>query len=174
MKAVFKLTPEQIDRALEAQDVTRTVLLEAGEDDKLIDCGLYCVTDEPHTNTNQSVRLERGGVLVVEGERCALAGDDGYEVAVCIVGEDAVPTRYETSDPRLKWNETLAEYMKARAPLDARIAYVLAGRHHEWRWFIPEYEACVAYLQTNNPKKAYAQYDAYTISVCRQIVKETT
>lgn len=174
MKAVFKLTPEQIEQAIEAQDVTRATLLAAVEDnyDGLINCGLYCVTDEPHTNTNQAVYLERG-FLVVEGERCALAGDDGYEVAMCIVGEDAVPTRYETSDPRLKWNETLAEYMKARAPLDARVAYVLAGRHHEWRWFIPEYEACVAYLQTN-PKKAYAQYDAYTISVCRQIVKETT
>jgi len=170
MKATFKLTPEQLDAALEAQEINRCAMEEDSEG--ILDCGLYCVADEPHVNPDQRVYL-KGKHLVVEGQRCALAGDDGYEVAMCIVGEDAVPLVYETSDPRLKWNETLAEYMKARAPLDARIAHVLAGRHHEWRWFIPEYEACVAYLQTN-PAKAYAQYDAYTISVCRQILKETT
>jgi hypothetical protein len=170
MKATFKLTPAQIDAALEAQDINKCAMEEDG--DGLIDCGLYCVADEPHTNPNQWVYL-KGRLLIVEGERCALAGDDGYEIAMCIVGDDAVPVKYETSDPRLKWNETLAEYMKARAPLDARIAHVLAGRHHEWRWFIPELEPVMKALKTS-AARANAQYDAYTISACRQIVKETT
>jgi hypothetical protein len=171
MKATFKLTPEQLDAALEAQDINKCAMEEDSEG--ILDCGLYCVADEPHTNPNQWVYLERGGYLVVEGERCALAGDDGYEVAMHIVGEDAVPVKYETSDPRLKWNETLAMYMKARAPLDARIAHVLAGRHHEWRWFIPELEPVVKALKTS-AARANAQFDAYMISVGSKLIKETT
>jgi hypothetical protein len=172
MKAMFKLNPSQLEAAIEALQIN-SLAMEEDDDDGLIDCGLYCVADEPHTNPNQRVYLERGGYLVVEGERCALAGDDGYEVAMCIVGEDAVPFLYETSDPRLKWNETLAEYMKARAPLDARIAYVLDKRHHEWRWFIPELEPVVKALKTS-AARANAQFDAYMISVGSKLIKETS
>jgi len=172
MKAMFKLTPEQLDAALEAQDITECARKEAITDNEsILNCGLYYVYDEPHINPDQRVYIDKRGYLVVEGQRCALMQDGGWDAAEKIVGKDAVPLVYETSDPRLKWNETLAMYMKSRAPLDARIAYVLDKRHQEWRWFIPEYEACVAYLQTN-PAKAYAQYDAYAISVCRQIIKE--
>jgi hypothetical protein len=172
MKATFKLTPAQIDAALEAQDIVFQQMQD-DDDGRLLNCGLYIVEEHQATNPNQRVYLERGGYLVVEGERCALVGDDGYEVAMCIVGEDAVPVKYETSDPRLKWNETLAMYMKARAPLDARIAYVLDKRHHEWRWFIPELEPVVKALKTS-AARANAQFDAYMISVGSKLIKETT
>jgi hypothetical protein len=171
---MFKLTPEQLDAALEAQDITECARKEAITDNEsILNCGLYYVYDEPHTNPDQRVYLDKRGYLVVEGQRCALAGDDGYEVAMHIVGKDAVPLVYETSDPRLKWNETLAMYMKARAPLDARIAYVLAGRHHEWRWFLPELEPVVKALKTS-AARANAQFDAYMISVGSKLIKETT
>lgn len=185
MQAIFRLTPMQTRkaRAIEncvageidkADDVQEKFNADSGTSCRsgVEDCGLYTLETHAATNTEQRVYLERHGYdtyMVVVGHRCALGQDGGIAVAESIVGKDAVPFIYETSDARLRWNETLSSYMKARGTREERVAYILDGRQREWRWFLPEMEACVFTL-TRSPAKAYAQFDSEEIRIARKII----
>ena len=159
MKAFFKLTASQI------QAVKAIPVPEYEEGD--IDCGLYALRDHCALNPEQRVYLD-GTTLAVEGHRCALDQDGGFRLAESIVGKNAVPVRYETSDKRLKWYETLDGYMARRATLHERIMYVFKNKRF-WEDYLPEYRAIVRSLKINE-RLAAAQYSADELRVGRRLI----
>jgi hypothetical protein len=168
MKAFFKLTLAQIE-AIKAIPVPEY------EEGYHIDCGMYVLQDHCAVNPEQRVVIDwddRPGhtTLAVEGHRCALDQDGGFRIAESIVGKDAVPFRYETSDKRLKWNETLGGYMMTRATLHERIMYVL-NNDRVWEYYLPEYVPIVRALKTNE-RLASAQYTAEELRVGRRLIAQ--
>ena len=75
-----------------------------------------------HVNKNQAVRF-LGHTVTVEGERCALWGDHHAEALRMLEQSGIEPTVYETSDRRLKWYETLRDFMYKRAPYEVALKH---------------------------------------------------
>lgn len=65
-------------------------------------------------NPNQRAALV-GTTLTIEGERCALWGDDLAPLMAHLRAIGEQPTAYKTADARLYWHETLASYLETRA-----------------------------------------------------------
>ena len=159
MKAIFKLTNYQIAAAKAATDAAYGGL----------NCGIYCADNHCAVNTNQSVQLVNN-TLVVEGERCALAFDGGYIAAKKILTPGQKPVEYQTSDKRLKWDETLEKYMFSdRATRAEKMDYLEA---HGGRWLasrlFPDLWGAVERV-SHNYRAASAELDADTASACRRI-----
>jgi len=76
-----------------------------------------------HVNPNQHVEI-KGSTVTVEGERCALWGDHHAEALRLLLSSGIKPWVYETSDTRLKWHETLMDYMEGpRASFHEALRY---------------------------------------------------
>lgn len=105
MKVTFKLTARQTE---EAKKVVAAFNDEVTE-----------VKDQ-HFNPNQKFVLD-GFLreLTYSGQRCPLGVDGGLELIDKLLGGRKAATAavvgYETSDKRLKWDETLYDYMSQRA-----------------------------------------------------------
>ena len=170
MKAIFKLTPAQIKKALvmmaEVAECLRYEKEHYSGYPQSFDCGVYWLEDLQYTNPNQSVRLV-GKTLIVEGERCALAYDGGINAAIDILGTaDAVPVSYETSDKRLAWHETLSGYLYTRGSDAERIDY-----HAQRAWSLESRDALALALVLENPRLAYAKLDKAYIAALLQYKK---
>ena len=75
---------------------------------------LGLLTAQPGTSVNedQQMVLDRE-FLHVEGQRCALWGDDLAPIMESLRDSGVEPLSYETSDKRLKWFETLHDWREA-------------------------------------------------------------
>jgi len=158
MKAIFNLTNAQIKKAVAmTAEVAEYLSYEKEhypEYPQSFDCGTYWLDNQPYTNPNQSVRVV-GKTLVIEGERCALAYDGGFNAAIDILGTaSAVPVSYETSDARLKWYETLDGYLSTRGTDAERVDY-----HAERAWFLEPRDKKALTLVLANPRLTYAKLD---------------
>ena len=163
MEAIFKLTTAQIDKAAAmAAEVAEDCRDERGT----LDAGVYWVSTHACTNSNQSVRLV-GKTLIIEGERCALAYDGGFNAAIDILGTaDAVPIFYETSDKRLFWHETLGGYISTRGSDAERVDY-----HAERAWQLEPRDKKALVLVLDNPRLAYAKLEKDYIAALLQYKK---
>ena len=65
-----------------------------------------------YRNAHQSALICRD-YLEIEGERCALWGDELAGLMQAIKDSGIEPCFYETTDERLEWHETLASYKEA-------------------------------------------------------------
>ena len=130
------------------------------------DCGVYWVDNMQYTNPAQSVRVV-GGTLIVEGYRCALAYDGGFNAAINILGTaDAVPVSYETSDNRLAWYETLDGYLCTRRTDAERVEY-----HASRARFLEPRDSKALELVLKNPRLAYAKLEKDYIAALLQYKK---
>jgi len=76
-----------------------------------------------HVNQNQHVEI-KGSTITVEGERCALWSDHNRGAMHALSISGLKPWAYETSDSRLKWHETLMDYMEGpRASFHEALQY---------------------------------------------------
>jgi hypothetical protein len=164
MYARFKLTPAQ--RAKAEQMVAEVA--KYSDLEHFIDCGVYWVDAHASTNPNQYVGLTFDGYLEVEGDRCALLHDGGFAAARMIVGHHAVPVKYDTSDRRLRWDETLEVYMH-RAPIEERWDYIQRNRWWMWGTLFPHLRPVVAALRRSEAR-ANAQYETDMIRQARVIL----
>lgn len=95
----------------------------------------------PHVNYNQSIRLVETSpgvhTLIIEGERCALWGDQHGPLMKALKDEGFEPLVYETTDPTLEWWDTKAGQFEriARRATDERKAQAQLSHKElqEWR-----------------------------------------
>jgi hypothetical protein len=73
---------------------------------------------------------------------------------------------YKTSDPRLRWDETLSAFMRNRAPFPTRVEYALGHRAERWEHLLPEMRPIVAALRRGE-RIAAAQYAPPEIRLAR-------
>lgn len=85
---------------------------------------LGLLTAQPGTSVNedQQMVLSRE-FLHVEGQRCALWGDDLAPIMESLRDSGVEPLSYETSDKRLKWFETLHDWREAAIASGALYGY---------------------------------------------------
>ena len=173
MKVVFRLTQAQSDRAAALESAAITVAEESAEIGGYESAhGVYCFSHHAATNPDQWVG--RGFdplTLVVEGQREALFHDGGFAAAKAILGDKPRILSYETSDPRLRWDETLRRFMHTRASKEERVEYALAQRaarsyRSPWWHLLPELRPVVAALRRGE-RIAAAQYAPPEIRLAR-------
>jgi hypothetical protein len=165
MKAIFKLNNDQV---VAAMLLAASVAADADAAD--LNCGIYAVHMHCATNSNQSVRLV-DDTLIIEGERCALAADGGFEAAKSILRAGQKPVEYITSDRRLRWDETLQSFMFSdRATRAEKMGYL---EDHPDRWHVchlfPELWGSIQLVETNY-RAACAELDSDTMRLCRRII----
>lgn len=122
MKVIFTLTKAQANRAAIAAAAAEADRLSYPEEeikDTFYRGNLLPWGWDSWMNRNQSVEFDREShLLVIEGERHALDGDGGFNVAKKILGEGwetARPLTYESSLKELQWWETVASATEALA-----------------------------------------------------------
>jgi len=122
-----------------------------------------------HVNTNQSVTFN-GSTVVVEGERCALWGDHHAQALRMLSYSGIEPSKYETSDTRLKWYETLRSFMEGRAP------YEMALKHCRETQSNPQYYKALeqawedALRLQQYPLRASAEMDKQQLERAREVL----
>jgi len=117
-----------------------------------------------YVNYSQKVTVS-GDFLTFEGERNALWGDELAPIMRAAVGGS--PLRYETSDRRLEWYETLDDYMNKRASLGEALEYFRQG-HCMPNTLLNLLG--VSELLQNWPSRAYAQYTAKELNLARELL----
>lgn len=123
MKVVFTAVPE----ALRAS-ISRSIR------EGLANCQYHDANNvaqfDQYVNPNQSIEV-KGTTVTVEGERCALWGDHNAEAMHALSISGLKPWVYETSDSRLKWDDTLAGYMEGpRASFHEALRYCKEKETH--------------------------------------------
>jgi hypothetical protein len=161
----FKLTPAQRAKASAMQ----AEVAKYSDVEYFLDCGVYWVDEHASTNPDQWVGLTPDGHLEVEGQRCALLYDRGIHAAMKVLaGGPHEMLRYETSDQRLRWYETLDSYMHSRASFEERWSYWQSGKG-KWEVMFPHLTTVVATLRLSEAR-ANAQYTAERIRQARVII----
>ena len=158
------------------------------------------VMDQDHCcfNPDQSIALV-GDVLTYVGQRCPFAQDGSLAIFRQALGnvapEDAEVVAYESSDSRLKWWETLDQYLRDRASEEevlnhvAKVAHrateeeVLAhvGKTANKYWEKPTLENVVQYwprlkglaekAKVSNPARFSAEFGADERQNVRKLLK---
>lgn len=133
MQVVFKLTAAQalIATALVAKPNPFPVNGEDDEPHYTVDCGnvLGHVWAHPCFNEDQNLEFNPDArTLTYTGQRHPLVVDGALAAIKEIAGGDLSALRmvkYETSDKRLRWYETLESYISDRGTADERYEYSL-------------------------------------------------
>lgn len=177
MKITFKLNKEQTLKAIklvkETSEGIKQSLIDveiSGSGWKLEECGnLHSIYISGYTNTNQWLQFDAlNNTLTYVGERCPFEQDGSLKTVMKILAgdgnyrnyQDFTPIKYETSDPRMNWYETLYSYMRNRATLIERVGFKLKQTKKD------SYEPCLTQLEREfgirlslNTKTMYAMYE---------------
>lgn len=157
MQVVFKLNQAQLTRAIvvatrfeEPSEVSSWALATGNE-------LLHEPFEHCRLNPDQCLTLDRfKGTMTYKGQRHPFIQDGAYSTVCAILGGGTAANviYYETSDKRLKWNETLDSYCYQRGTLEECL------KHVQRIEMPPRYQWVVrgADLVKINPAKASAQF----------------
>lgn len=173
MKVAFKLTEEQI---LIANNIRSELVAEFGKEEGyhfLGNINPQEVDGNFPVNTNQYLHVE-GDKLTYEGERCPLQQDGGLKTLLRIAGGNLdvlEVVEYQTSDKRLKWHETLYDYIVERSTWMEFCDYLKNGNHKP---DIPgRFPEKVRLLRTvrKDERKAYVEFNREEVKEMKQLIK---
>lgn len=134
------------------------------------------------TNSDQYLHYDaQARTLTYEGQRCPFLADGAVGTVMEVLAvtrqatnyEDFVPSRYETSDTRLQWYETLFDYMANRATLPEKAAAMLAGIPKWGLLPIAQMEKRLGIPLSRNIKALYASYPAKTAGLLAALVEQS-
>lgn len=153
MQVIFKLNQAQLVRA--------TVIANTfGEPSEWTLASGSEMLHEPHEhcclNTDQALVLNRyAGTMTYTGQRHPFIQDGAYDVVCAILGGEAAANviYYETSDKRLRWNETLDGYCYRAGSLEECLKHIPHDLPARYQWVVRG-----ADLVKVNPAKASAQF----------------
>ena len=173
MKIVFKLTEEQI---LTANIISSELVAEFGEDENyewLGNMNPQPVQQSQCINVNQYLQLE-DDTLTYEGERCPFTQDGSFKTVLRIAAgvlDNLQVVQYETSDKRLKWYETLYEYIVERGTWGEFCDYLKKSNHKP---DIPErFPGKIRLFQIvrKDERKAYVEFASEEVKEMKQLIR---
>lgn len=134
MQVTFKLTPIQIKVAKEiVAKVGKETIKNREGDDRSVFCGnlLGYMPTHPCFNEDQDLHFEISeGTVTYNGQRHPLHKDGGMGVLREIAGGDIRRLKvvnYDTTDKRLRWHETMDDFLWSRATMEQLLKSPLFG-----------------------------------------------